>query len=198
MRETIKIAIAESSAVVRSGILAVLKKSHSSHFEALEISDISQLRHSLAWHKPDLLLINPSALGLFSLQQIRKEAPSLKCVALLHSLTDPAIIKEYDETLSIYDTPELIEEKVARVAGRPSPGVHRESLSAREKEVVSCVVKGMTNRQIADKLFLSTHTVITHRRNISNKLGIHSTAGLTIYAIVNKLVELGEVTDAAE
>jgi regulator of cell morphogenesis and NO signaling len=51
----------------------------------------------------------------------------------------------------------------------------------------------MTNKQIADELRLSTHTVITHRRNISAKLQIHSTAGLTIYAIVNKLVELDEV-----
>ena len=56
-----------------------------------------------------------------------------------------------------------------------------------------CVVKGMTNREIADQLFLSTHTVITHRRNIARKLQIRSASGLTVYAIVNKLVELNEV-----
>jgi DNA-binding NarL/FixJ family response regulator len=55
------------------------------------------------------------------------------------------------------------------------------------------VVKGQTNREIAQSLFLSTHTVITHRRNIARKLGIHSTAGLTIYAIVNKLIELDDI-----
>lgn len=69
----------------------------------------------------------------------------------------------------------------------------QQSLSAREKEIVVCVVKGMTNREIADRLFLSTHTVITHRRNIARKLQIHSPSGLTIYAIVNKLVELGDI-----
>ncbi len=53
-----------------------------------------------------------------------------------------------------------------------------------------CVVKGMTNREIADRLFLSTHTVVTHRRNIARKLQVHSASGLTVYAIVNKLVEL--------
>ena len=62
-----------------------------------------------------------------------------------------------------------------------------------EKEIVICVVKGMTNKEIAEKLFLSIHTVITHRRNISKKLQIHSAAGLTIYAIVNKLVTLNDV-----
>ena len=53
----------------------------------------------------------------------------------------------------------------------------------------------MTNKEIAEKLFLSIHTVITHRRNISKKLQIHSAAGLTIYGIVNKLVELSDVKD---
>ena len=51
----------------------------------------------------------------------------------------------------------------------------------------------MNNKETAEKLFLSIHTVITHRRNIARKLQIHSPAGLTIYAIVNKLVELSEV-----
>ena len=72
---------------------------------------------------------------------------------------------------------------------------NQENLSQREKEIVICVVKGMTNKEIAEKLFLSIHTVITHRRNISKKLQIHSAAGLTIYAIVNKLVELSDVKD---
>lgn len=70
-----------------------------------------------------------------------------------------------------------------------------EVLSQREKEIITCVVKGMTNKAIADKLFLSIHTVITHRRNITRKLQIHSSAGLTIYAIVNKLVSLDEVKE---
>lgn len=65
-----------------------------------------------------------------------------------------------------------------------------EALSDREKEVVIGVVQGMTNKEIADKLFIAPNTVITHRRNIAKKLQIHSIAGLTIYAIVNKLVEL--------
>ncbi len=71
----------------------------------------------------------------------------------------------------------------------------RELLSQREKEIIVCVVKGMTNKQIAEQLFISTHTVITHRRNIAAKLQIHSPSGLTIYAIVHKLVELNDVKD---
>ena len=63
-----------------------------------------------------------------------------------------------------------------------------QTLSEREKEIISCVAKGMSNKEIAEELFLSVHTVTTHRRNISAKLQIHSPAGLTIFAIVNKLI----------
>lgn len=66
-------------------------------------------------------------------------------------------------------------------------------LSEREKEIVVCVAKGMANKEIAETLFLSVNTVTTHRRNIARKLQIHSPAGITIYAIVNKLVTIDEV-----
>ena len=68
-----------------------------------------------------------------------------------------------------------------------------QTLSVREREIVVCVVKGLTNREIAEQLYLSAHTVITHRRNIARKLQIHSASGLTVYAIVNKLIELDDI-----
>lgn len=67
------------------------------------------------------------------------------------------------------------------------------TLSDREKEVITCVVKGMSNKEIAEHLYISVNTVMTHRRNISRKLQIHSAAGLTIYAIVHRLINLDEV-----
>ena len=65
-----------------------------------------------------------------------------------------------------------------------------EELSDREKDVLIQVVRGLSNKEIADVLCISTHTVISHRKNIARKLNIHSSAGLTIYAIVNKLIDL--------
>ena len=90
---------------------------------------------------------------------------------------------------------ELFIPAVERLAATGPRTVKPEPLSVREKEIIVCVVKGMTNKQIADALCISAHTVITHRRNIAAKLQIHSAAGLTIYAIVNKLVELSEIKD---
>ena len=68
-----------------------------------------------------------------------------------------------------------------------------EELSEREKDVLVQVVRGLSNKEIADVLCISTHTVISHRKNIARKLNIHSTAGLTIYAIVNGLVDISSV-----
>lgn len=68
-----------------------------------------------------------------------------------------------------------------------------DSLSDREKDIIKCVAYGLSNKEIADKLCLSIHTITTHRRNLSAKLGIHSPAGLTIFAILHHLVELKDV-----
>ncbi len=72
-------------------------------------------------------------------------------------------------------------------------GENADSLSEREKDVVVSLVQGMSNKEIADHLCISVNTVITHRRNIARKLQIHSPAGLTIYAIVNHLVDISSV-----
>lgn len=68
-----------------------------------------------------------------------------------------------------------------------------EELSARERDILVQIVKGLSNKEIADVLCLSTHTVMSHRKNIVRKLNIHSTAGLTIYAIVNGIVNLDNI-----
>jgi len=71
-------------------------------------------------------------------------------------------------------------------------------LSPRETTIVRLVSMGLTNRQIAEKLFLSAHTVMTHRKNISSKLGIKSVSGLTVYAIVNNIITIEEVASLPE
>ncbi len=192
MNRTIRIAVAEPSELIRAGMVAILGRITEFRLEVHEIAEMGKLRDHLNWIKPDVLIINPSLLGVFSLQKIQKEG-GMKCVALQFSVLDPAVLRAYNEQVSVYDDGEQIREKIVRLAAGPKVEPQREVLSAREKEIVVCVVQGMTNKQIAEKLCLSAHTVITHRRNISSKLDIHSTAGLAIYAIVNKLVELSDI-----
>lgn len=81
--------------------------------------------------------------------------------------------------------------KISNMIGKNVDGT--EALGEREKDVIVALVQGMTNKEIADHLCISVNTVITHRRNIARKLQIHSPAGLTIYAIVNNLVDISSV-----
>lgn len=66
-------------------------------------------------------------------------------------------------------------------------------LSDREKEILVCVAKGMLNKEIADRFNLSIYTVITHRKNITRKTGIKTVAGLTVYALLNGLVDINSI-----
>lgn len=72
----------------------------------------------------------------------------------------------------------------------PAAEPHQEILSAREIEVLVLIAQGMINKEIADRLGISLTTVISHRKNITEKLGIRSVSGLTIYAVMNGYVSL--------
>ena len=149
---------------------------------------------------PDIVIVNPTFGGWFDLPSFKTDHTrnSIKYIALVCSVIDNNALKEYDESIAICDDIEVITAKINRLLHteeEDEKDSEQETLSQREKEIITCVVKGMTNKAIADKLYLSIHTVITHRRNIARKLQIHSPAGLTIYAIVNKLVELSDIKD---
>ena len=93
----------------------------------------------------------------------------------------------------------LLEEKVkaddvtARLTNMIKCPDSAETVSEREKEIIVCLVQGMSNKEIANKLFISVNTVVTHRRNIVRKLQIRSLAGLTIYAIANNLIDMPQI-----
>lgn len=85
------------------------------------------------------------------------------------------------------------EEETCAESQTPSGGTQDEALSEREREVIRLVAMGLSNKEIAERMFIAVNTVMTHRRNISRKLDIHSAAGLTIYAIVNGIINVEEV-----
>jgi regulator of cell morphogenesis and NO signaling len=105
-----------------------------------------------------------------------------------NTLFVPAVEK-LEETLRSKHAGESLPEK----SGDSEESPHVDVLGDREKDIIRCVAQGMANKEIADALCLSVHTVATHRRNISAKLGIHSTAGLTIFAILHNLVDLKDI-----
>lgn len=196
--ETLKIAIAEPSVLIRTGIVGTLKRAIKNRIQTFEISSQNAISQTLTLNKPDVLIINPTYWGMLDVAKFKEESnlSHLKVVAITYAPFDDSLLKQYDDSISIFDTTEQISAKIEHLfeaINTSTNSIGAEVLSLREKEIITCVVKGMTNKEIADKLFLSTHTVITHRRNIARKLEVHSTAGLTVYAIVNKLISLDDI-----
>lgn len=103
-------------------------------------------------------------------------------------------------TLNIYQHEKALAKSILKMheqghghhgSKRPQPEEHL--LSAREIEVLVLITKGLINKEIADKLNISLTTVISHRKNITEKLGIKSVPGLTIYAVMNGYVEADSI-----
>ncbi|ADV43378.1 response regulator transcription factor [Bacteroides helcogenes] len=198
---SLKIVVAETSVIIRSGLTAVLKRIPNLNAHPIEVSSPESLQNYIHMHPADIIIVNPTFGGWFDLSAFKAEnkKSGIRYIALVCSVIDNNTLKEYDENFAICDDVDSITSKINHLLHTEEEEEEKdneqECLSQREREIITCVVKGMTNKAIADKLYLSIHTVITHRRNIARKLQIHSPAGLTIYAIVNKLVELSDIKD---
>ena len=201
MLTSVKIAIAEPSAIVRAGLEAQLRKLQ--HYKAQIIYLMDEQRREwqdvAAVISADIYLIHPMLTGANPRAQLPDLAFETKLMAIDYGGCDPGILREYDGMIRLTDSPAQISEAIDILLQNEqavaSANLEAQMLTPREREIIICVVKGMTNKEIAGQLYLSTHTVITHRRNISKKLQIHSPSGLTIYAIMNKLVELEDIKD---
>lgn len=173
----------------------MLRKSGITNTHITKISEFESISEQLKSIQPDLVLTSPVIISDPMIPLLKQDAALTKtkfiafCIGHLESGT----INHYDGKITITDSDVEVEETITNALALDPDQSNEQVLTPRERDVVIAVVKGLTNKEIADELFLSTHTVITHRRNIAKKLNIHSPSGLTIYAIMNKLVELDDI-----
>lgn len=196
MGKIMKFVVVEESDIIREGIVSVLKKINES-FRIFSLSEYSQLVGYLQKESPDAVLLDPAIMMPKPFRDWRAEwnLTDVCCVALVSSFKGMRYMQDFDMYITLSDDFERIREKILRLSPEKETPDTKKALSQREKEIVTYIAKGYTNKQIADELCLSSHTVITHRRNIAAKLQIHSSAGMTIYAVANKLVKLEDIED---
>lgn len=191
----IHIVVAETSPVISAGLSFCLCRLPGVQARAIEAHTYPELLDCLSSAHIDIVVVNPTFGGAFDPQQLRHDAGyDIRIVAVAVSQLPQQTLRLYDDAVSVVDDLPTMAAKIRVLVDSGSEtDTDREPLSQREKEIITLVVKGLTNKEIADRLFISVHTVMTHRRNIARKLEIHSATGLTIYAIVNRLVDLAEI-----
>lgn len=189
------IVVISSSPVVAAGLTALVRSQAIAPGATVVEAVPANIASEVAERHVDIVVGDQWSLDAATVTAVRDAADGpVAVVALIWSAMPEQSTALYDATLSICDSPAKIADTIAKCCPGPDEEARKE-LSPREKDVIIGVVKGLSNKEIADSLNVSTHTVMTHRRNIASKLQIHSPAGLTIYAIVSHLVNLDEVKD---
>lgn len=191
--KTLHIAIVEPSVILREGLCSVLSKSHLRYDVILpaDIDEISQLYH----RRPHLLvMVNPILVvnRLRYFMTIKSACPEIAWIAIQYMYFDQQLMELFNEIITLHDSPELIAGKLKRMQEYVegcSASEHTNALSDRETQVLLHLASGKSNKEIADILNISINTVITHRKNISQKTGIRTVSGLTIYAISQGLIK---------
>ena len=163
------------------------------------LSDLSRTSEArLRTIGADLIIIDPIVFDYAGRAEGRShiaEYTDAAVVALQTIAMEDEMWKQYDEVINIYDARAVIIRKLrsALSSREESPKSDSLELSSREKEILICVAKGMLNKEIADLYNISIYTVISHRKNITRKTGIKTVAGLTVYALLNNLIDSGSV-----
>ena len=166
--EKIHIVIAETSPVLAAGFSQCMRRLSGIQAEIMEVKSPSDLSGCVKANTPDIIIVNPTFGGMFNPATLREEFSDadFKIVAIEVGKLSRQAAALYDDVISVIDDLDTMSSKIRSLCVSPSdPQDEKETLSQREKEIISLVVKGLTNQEIADKLFLSIHTVITHRQN---------------------------------
>ncbi|MCM1291132.1 MAG: response regulator transcription factor [Prevotella sp.] len=189
------VVIASPSPIIAGGLAYTLRKITDMQISSSEASSYQDLIDQCHRNNTQIAIVSPAFDGIFNPDNFHKDAPEgVKLVAINAGAMHQNTNRLFDQTISIVDDIPTIANKISQLIQDPQEQQkNKDQLSQREKEIIKHVVKGLTNKEIADKLFISVNTVITHRRNIARKLEIHSATGLTIYAIVNNIVDITDI-----
>ncbi|HHV87076.1 MAG TPA: response regulator transcription factor [Petrimonas sp.] len=195
-RHRLHIAIMVHSQIIYEGLHTVLSQSEIDCIicKVDSLDDLADILHS---KKVDLLIINPLLLvnREKEARKIRKNHPGLSIVGINLSIVDNHSLALLDSSFTIFDTVEQVLSKLQRIGidSELKAPSNDDNLTDRELDVLTQLVHGYSNKEIADSLNISIHTVVTHRKNITSKTGIRSQSGLTIYAISKRIISIEDI-----
>lgn len=187
-----RIAIVEPSAIIAEGVASILRSSGEADVVAI-YPTLRAYADRLNVKDVEVVVVGSQvAVGA----QLRSELQGVAVVLLSTTVVDEDVLRQVDGVINIYDDEATLMRKLRTAVeqGETNPYSDSHDLSERERDVLILVAKGMANKEIADRLNISIHTVMSHRKNITHKTGIKSVAGLTVYALLNNLLDQNDVT----
>lgn len=187
-----RVIICEASEIIAIGLAEIIDGM--AQFDVVARLDSPEhLSEKITATDANLLIIDPMLLGYHSkdfLSQLGKEHPNMVIIALVSSYLDHSMLTPFGGVIEINDTKSKVISKMNEFAqSEATKNTDDVELSKRETDVLIAVAKGMMNKEIADQMNISIHTVISHRKNITRKTGIKSVSGLTVYALLNNLID---------
>ena len=195
--QRISFLIVDPSYIIRKGLRVIIENLNNAYLHESE-SDISAFFKMVNELEPNIVLINPALIK--DLNDFRINIYKLEKKPILIKLTQnkkTEINAPFFDYININDEKSEILNKIETIINKTGKEeINTESksiLSEREKNVLKLVASGYTNKEIAEKLYISAHTVITHRKNITQKLDIKTISGLTVYAVINKLIDIKDL-----
>ena len=159
------------------------------------LRDPFTLLQTLKSLRPDIVIVSCNVCSPPMIETVRTIAdlPKARFILYCETITDELLAERCEGHLSAEESDKEVIDLITSLLTADERDEVPGELTPRERDIIIGVVKGMTNKEIADELFISPNTVTTHRRNIVKKLDIHSASGLTVYAIMNKLVSLQDI-----
>ena len=190
--QNISVVVISQSDLVLTGLFEILKGSLASEVVLLHRGDELIDYQAMNGHVLILATSEEQEKSSSLMRQILVSAQQIHFMTL-HLDADSVYS---NQTINLFDTPTLICYKVNEILKSFLSEQTKDTdteLTRREIEVLQLVTKGHSNKEIADQLFVSIHTIISHRKNISEKTGIKSASGLTMYAILKKIIDMNEI-----
>jgi DNA-binding NarL/FixJ family response regulator len=188
------ILIGSESFLIRQGLMQLLK-SVNVQFEVLEAETEEELYQQNDKSKPTILLLDPEVLQDVHQFLHDTSRQKLPVIAGICRNADSDDDKLFHKCIYLYDSKKSLIEKLQQLTEIQNEinGTQSSELSEREIAILKKVALGYTNKEISDQLHISPHTVVTHRKNITAKLGIKTISGLTVYALINNFISTEDV-----